>query len=73
LTDHIDRAKAEAIHACATTVSRAQALERDLDRVHALIGDPTIGRLFAIASTLAEHEATLIDLTERVIRLERNR
>jgi hypothetical protein len=62
MTDPIDRARAEAIHATTSTVRRAQALERDLDAVEAFLAAMPLGRLAAICSTLAEHEARLAKL-----------
>jgi len=60
--NELDRARAEAIHACAAAQRRAEALERDLDRITDLLEHNHIGRLAAIAATLAEHEHRLTQL-----------
>lgn len=58
----LDRATAQAIHACATAQRRAEALQRDLDRITQLLELNQVGRLTAIAATLAEHEHRLTQL-----------
>jgi hypothetical protein len=71
VTDPLDRARAEAIHACASTVRRALALERDLDRINDMVDRAGVGRLVAVASTLAEYEARISELEIRMTTQER--
>ena len=62
--NELERKHAQAIHACANTIRRAEALQRDLDRITQLLELNQYGRLTAIAATLAEHE-------QRIRKLER--
>lgn len=62
--NELDLIRAEAIHETNRVVVKAQALERDLDRILAMLDANQVGRLAAIASTLAEHEARLTKLEQ---------
>lgn len=69
-TSDLDRARADAIHAIDSARQRAVAIEREIDQYEQVLATIPLGRLMAFSATLAEHEAQLIDLTERTIRLE---
>lgn len=64
MMNDLDHIRAEAIHEANRVIVRAQALERDLDRIVAMLDANQVGRLIAVAATLAEHEARLTKLEQ---------